>query len=116
MKIKHCHGLSVFKTDATSVTKSGTQKLPQIVRLLKHTDMTIHWKALEEHFPMVPTIFRERIHFLNFPQTTSVLLHLVCAKIESLETKFIFLSKLVLSSNPFITQRHRPFSRPILSL
>jgi hypothetical protein len=23
-----------------------------------HTDMTIHWKALEEHFLMVPLVFR----------------------------------------------------------
>jgi hypothetical protein len=25
--------------------------------LLKHTDITIHWKALEEHFLMVPLVF-----------------------------------------------------------
>jgi hypothetical protein len=24
------------------------------LRVSKHTDMTIHWKALEEHFLMVP--------------------------------------------------------------
>jgi hypothetical protein len=34
-----------------SVTKGGTQKN---VRLSKPTDVTIHWKALEEHFLMVP--------------------------------------------------------------
>jgi hypothetical protein len=48
----------------TSVTKGGTQKLPQNVRLSKQTDMTIHWKALEEHFMMVPFIFRFN-HFLG---------------------------------------------------
>jgi hypothetical protein len=36
---------------ATSVTEGGTQKLPkQNLRLPKPTDMTIHWKALEEQF------------------------------------------------------------------
>jgi hypothetical protein len=25
---------------------------------MKHTDMTIHWKALDEHFLMVPLVFR----------------------------------------------------------
>jgi hypothetical protein len=32
----------------TSVTKGGTQKLAKKLRLSKPTDMTIHWKALEE--------------------------------------------------------------------
>jgi hypothetical protein len=37
----------------------------------QHTDMTIHWKALEEHFLMVPlnfdsTIFRGKSIFLIF--------------------------------------------------
>jgi hypothetical protein len=41
----------------TSATKTGTQKLPKInLRLSAHTDMTIHWKALEEHFLMVPLV------------------------------------------------------------
>jgi hypothetical protein len=39
----------------TSVTKDETQKLPT-KRLPEHTNMTIHWKALEEHFLMVPLI------------------------------------------------------------
>jgi hypothetical protein len=30
------------------------QKMP---RLSKLTDMTIHWKALEQHFLMVPLVF-----------------------------------------------------------
>jgi hypothetical protein len=34
----------------TSVTKGGTGSKK---RLSKHTDMTIHWKALEEHFLML---------------------------------------------------------------
>jgi hypothetical protein len=41
---------------ATSVTKGGTQKLPKYLRSSKPTDMTIHWKALEEHFLTVPFI------------------------------------------------------------
>jgi hypothetical protein len=33
----------------TSVTKGGTQNLPQTnLRLSKHTDMTIHWKGLSD--------------------------------------------------------------------
>jgi hypothetical protein len=46
----------------TSVTKGGTQKLPQNLRLYKPTDMTIHWQAIEEHFLMVPLVFRQH-HF-----------------------------------------------------
>jgi hypothetical protein len=45
----------------TSVTKGGgTQKLPKqlLKKLSKHTDMTIYWKALEEHFLMVPLVFQ----------------------------------------------------------
>jgi hypothetical protein len=37
-----------------------TQKYPpqKNLRLSKPTDMTIHWKALREHFLMVPLAFR----------------------------------------------------------
>jgi hypothetical protein len=34
------------------------------LRLLKHTDMTIHWKGLEEHFLMVPLVYRFN-HFMR---------------------------------------------------
>jgi pyridoxine/pyridoxamine 5'-phosphate oxidase len=37
----------------TYVTNGGTQKLHHI-KIVKPADMTIHWKALEEHFLMVP--------------------------------------------------------------
>jgi hypothetical protein len=58
----------------TSVAKGGTQKLPKNIRLLKDIDMTIHWKCLEEHFMMVPLVFRfnhfrGKIHFLTFSRT-----------------------------------------------
>jgi hypothetical protein len=36
----------------------GHRNCPKKERLLKHTDMTIHWKALEKHFLMVPLVFR----------------------------------------------------------
>jgi hypothetical protein len=37
----------------------GRQKLrKEILRLSQHTDMTIRWKALEEHFLMVPLAFQ----------------------------------------------------------
>jgi hypothetical protein len=42
---------------ATSVTKGGTQKLAKPT-FSEHTDMTIHRKAIEEHFLMVPLVFR----------------------------------------------------------
>jgi hypothetical protein len=53
----HFLGKNAFST--TSVTKGLTQKLPKKLRLSKPTDMTIHWKALEEHFLMVPLVFME---------------------------------------------------------
>jgi hypothetical protein len=51
-----------------------TQKLPkEFKRLSKPMDMTIHRKALEEHFPMAPFVFVfnhfwGKMHFLNFSQ------------------------------------------------
>jgi hypothetical protein len=60
----------------TSVTKGGIQKLPpKILKLSKHTDMIIHWKALEVHFLTVPLVLRfnhfgGKMHFLNFSQKT----------------------------------------------
>jgi hypothetical protein len=66
---------SLYGMTVTSVTKGWTQKLPkQILGFSKHTDMTIHLKALEEHLLMVYTIsflihpFGE-IYFLNSSQT-----------------------------------------------
>jgi hypothetical protein len=38
----------------TSVTKGRTQKWPPKIRLSKYPDMTIHCKALEEYFLMLP--------------------------------------------------------------
>jgi hypothetical protein len=35
-----------------------TDFAPQNLRLSKPTDMTIHWKGLEEHFLMVPLDFQ----------------------------------------------------------
>jgi hypothetical protein len=65
----------------TSVTKGGGHRnCPKNVRLSKtfNADMTVHWKALEELFLMVPffdsTIFGEEIHFLK---KTSVLKELM---------------------------------------
>jgi hypothetical protein len=49
-----------FGLMVTSDPKGRTEKLPLpkfVVRLSKHTDMTIHWKGLEEHFLMVPLVF-----------------------------------------------------------
>jgi hypothetical protein len=61
-------------TEVTSVTKGMEHRFcPTNFRLSKHTDMTIHWKALDEHFLMYnyffnSTIFGEKMHFLNFSQ------------------------------------------------
>jgi hypothetical protein len=43
------------------VTKGGTQKFPQKLRLLKHTNMTIHWKALGQNFLMVPFFSKKQL-------------------------------------------------------
>jgi hypothetical protein len=43
-----CHqGLMV-----TSVTRAGHRNCPNNLSLSKHANITIHWKALEEHFLM----------------------------------------------------------------
>jgi hypothetical protein len=48
----------------TSVTKGGHRNW-QNIRLSKHTDMAIHWKALEEHFLMVPSSLRSTFGSLH---------------------------------------------------
>jgi hypothetical protein len=49
------------KCQSTSSKKTGevgrSEIAPAILRLSKYIDMTIHWKALEEHFLMVPLVF-----------------------------------------------------------
>jgi hypothetical protein len=54
----------------TSVTKGGYTDCPTTLRLSKPTDMTIHRKALDEHFQMVQLvfqfIFRGKMNFLIF--------------------------------------------------
>jgi hypothetical protein len=80
--------LTLQELMVTSVTKAGgTQKLPKGIKspLLKPTDMTIHWKALEEHFLMVPLVFRfthfrGEMHFLNFSISVLTELSQVCVK------------------------------------
>jgi hypothetical protein len=59
----------------TSVTKAGEKNCPQNVRLSKHTDKTIHWKAVDEHFLMVPLVFLGKIKnkFSEFFSKTAVL-------------------------------------------
>jgi hypothetical protein len=39
-------------------TDGRDTEIAQNLRLSKHSDMTIHWRALEEHFLMVPLVFR----------------------------------------------------------
>jgi hypothetical protein len=53
--------------------RAGHRNYPKHLRLSKPIDMTIHWKALEEHSLMVPLVFRFNHfrggeHFLNFLQ------------------------------------------------
>jgi hypothetical protein len=65
----------------TSVTKDRTVKLPPKIPDCRNI-LTIHWKACEQHFLMVPLVFlfphfRGKMgHFLNFSQKTSILNHL----------------------------------------
>jgi hypothetical protein len=58
----------------------GHRNCPKNLRLSKYTDMTIHWKALEEHFLMV-LVFRFT-HFRGIKSAFSVLLpkHRNCPK------------------------------------
>jgi hypothetical protein len=42
----------------TEVTKGVTEIAQKRLRLLKSTDMTIHWKALKEHFLKLPLVFQ----------------------------------------------------------
>jgi hypothetical protein len=69
MEKKYLQGLMVV-----SVTKGATQKLTE--KLSKPIDITIHWKALEEHFFIIPLFSRlkfyfvENMHFLEFSQNT----------------------------------------------
>jgi hypothetical protein len=46
------------------LARAGHRNCPRHLRLSKHIDMTIHWKALEAHFLMVhvPLVFRFK-HF-----------------------------------------------------
>jgi hypothetical protein len=46
---------------------------PQNLRLSKPTDMTIHWKCLEEHFLMAPSMESAFSEFF-FSKKTSVLI------------------------------------------
>jgi hypothetical protein len=64
-------------TNCDSVTKGGTHKLPKAFKIVE-TDMTIHWKALEEHVLIVPIVFLSSHFwgtnaFSEFFQKTSVL-------------------------------------------
>jgi hypothetical protein len=56
---------------ATSVTRGGTQKLPKYFRLSKYTNMTIHWKALQEHYGTISLSsqpFFGKMCLLNFSE------------------------------------------------
>jgi esterase/lipase superfamily enzyme len=55
--------------------------------------MTIHWKALEEHFLMAPLVFRlsGKMHFLNISQKTSVLKE--CVESDCTLTGVVFVTQ-----------------------
>jgi hypothetical protein len=65
---------------STTLTKGGTQKScppKKINKVSKPTDMTVHWKALEEHLLLVPLVFwlnpfQGWMHFMNFSQKTKL--------------------------------------------
>jgi hypothetical protein len=53
----------------TSVTKGRDREIaPKNIRLSKHTD--IHWKALEEHFPIQPFLGKAFSDFVFLPKTS----------------------------------------------
>jgi hypothetical protein len=47
-------------------TEAGHRNCQTNLRLSEHTDMTIHWKALEEHFLIAPLVFRFNLFQCNF--------------------------------------------------
>jgi hypothetical protein len=66
---------------------AGHRNCQKNLRLSKHTNMTIHWKALEEYFLMVSLVFQfnhfRGMHFVTFSQNGSVLKELSCSCILS---------------------------------
>jgi hypothetical protein len=58
----------------TSVTTARHKNFPKNITLSESTDMTIHWKALEDNFLngtisfFYSTNFGGKMHFLNYPQ------------------------------------------------
>jgi hypothetical protein len=62
MKIVKILGTRKFGLYINCLQVWDTEIAPKILRLLKHTNMTIHWKALEEHFLIEPLVF----HFNHF--------------------------------------------------
>jgi hypothetical protein len=47
-----------LRTDGDFCHKGQDREIAKrFTRLLKPTNMTIHWKALEEHFWMIPLVF-----------------------------------------------------------
>jgi hypothetical protein len=66
--------VNVLRTDGEFCHqgRAGHRNCPEKLRLSERTDMTIRWKALEEHFPMIPFVliqlyfFWGKMHFLNF--------------------------------------------------
>jgi hypothetical protein len=59
--------LTLLRTDGDFCLQGQDTKIPpkRKLRLSEHTDMTIHWNALEEHFLLVPIVFFESTSFLG---------------------------------------------------
>jgi hypothetical protein len=56
----HLVQLNSLRTDGYFCHQEWVTEIAPKLRMAKHRDMTIHWKALEEHFLMVPST-------INFP-------------------------------------------------
>jgi hypothetical protein len=86
----------------------GHRNSPKHLRLSKPTDMTIHWKALEEHFLMVPLVFRFN-HFLIFkkPQSLKSLTNLTTS-LWSFSKRKSYKYKIGLTCHP----RHNKMDHP----
>jgi hypothetical protein len=74
----HWRFLNSFKDWCMESPRAGHRNWPKNLRL--SIDITIHWKALEEHFVMVALVFWFNhlgvgMHILNFSHKTSVLNH-----------------------------------------
>jgi hypothetical protein len=75
---KNVSDLTISRLMVLLSPRAGLRNCQKHSWLSKPVDMTIHWKALGKHFPMVPLVVRFSFRGINafsvyFPHETSVL-------------------------------------------